>query len=166
MKRFFVSVLFVLTLAGSAEAQELPAPILEGAFGYARFVVDDETINHTIVGGGGRLFVMSRLAVGPEFVYMKGPDLDRDLLFTGTVTLDLVPDVPGRTSLVPYVVGSAGILRHADQFAEDLTTTTSTITGGGGVRIDLGGRIFVAPEVRFGRDPQIRFSVSVGTRTR
>jgi hypothetical protein len=153
--------------AGQDKPASLPAPLIEGAFGYAGFLVDEATLHHTILGGGARMFITSRLSVGPEFVYMKGPDLDRDLFFTGVVTVDLLPDDPGvRRTLAPFLVVSGGVVHHADRFDEDLSVTKMTLSGGGGVRISAGSGFFIAPEIRLGREPFLRLSVSVGSRTR
>lgn len=172
--RFFVPfvslavVLFATPAAGQEKPAPLPAPLVEGVIGYASFLDDDATLHHTTLGGGARIFIASRISVGPEFVYMKGPDLDRDLVFTGVVTVDLLPEGAAgrRRNVVPFVLFSGGVVHHADRFIEDLSVTEGTLTAGGGVRIAVAEGFFIAPEIRLGRDPFLRLSVSIGSRTR
>ena len=65
-------------------------PGLEFLAGYAGFV-DDATIDHTIFGAAARVYLTPRVAIGPELVYMRGPNSDRDLFLTGNMTFDVIP---------------------------------------------------------------------------
>jgi hypothetical protein len=152
---------FVVALAPSAFAQSGRTAAAEGIVGYAGFI-DDATIHHSVLGGAARWYLLPRVAVGPELVYMKGPGDDRDVVLTGNVTFDLL----SRTRAVtPFLVVGGGIFRHSDRFGgETFSSTEGSFTGGGGVRIPIGERLYVAPEFRIGWEPHYRLSVAVGWR--
>ena len=64
-----------------------------------------------------------------------------------------------------YAIAGAGNLRNRSDFAGngiDTSFTTWTASVGGGVKIFLTKRLFVAPEVSVGREPDVRATVSVG----
>jgi hypothetical protein len=151
-------------LAATAAAQtERPAPVVEFSLGFAAFV-DESPIGHTLVGAGARYYLTRRVSVGPEIVYMKGPGDDRDLFVTGNVTFDFVgPRPDGQARVVPYVLAGGGLFRHTNRFLfESFSSTEGAFTGGGGVRIAVGRRAYVAPEFRLGWELHSRVSVTVG----
>lgn len=146
-------------LASCAFAQDRRSAAAEGFAGYAGFV-DEEIIGHTVFGGAARWYLLPRLAVGPELVYMIGPGDDRDLVFTGNVTFDFLA---APHAVTPFLVAGGGIFRHSDKFGgRSFSSTEGSFTGGGGVRIPVGERLYVAPEFRIGWEPHYRFSVAVG----
>ena len=74
---------------------------------------------------------------------------------------------------MPYLVGGVGVIRHRGRyFGADFVTgvpqvydtsfTTWTAGFGGGVKVFLTDRLFVAPDVRLGREPTARATVSLG----
>ncbi len=149
----------MIALAPSALAQGR-AGAAEGFAGFAGFL-DESIIPHSVLGGAARWYLLPRVAVGPELVYMKGPGDDRDLVLTGNVTFDLSSGPRVR----PFLVAGGGIFRHSDRFgAQTFSSTEGSFTGGGGVRIPLGERLYVAPEFRIGWEPHYRVSVAVGWR--
>src|SRR5690606_25043396 len=90
-----VCLILVLLLLPSTEAAAqsnapLPAPAFEITGGYAGFL-DDDTVDHGLVGGALRVHLLPRVSIGPEIQYMIGPRSDRDLIVTGNVTLDVLP---------------------------------------------------------------------------
>lgn len=149
-----------------AASQTAPArTMIEVVGGYTGFFDDGGAIDHAVAGGGARFFVTRRLAVGPEVLYMRGPGQDKDVVITGSLSFDLRTDTPERRA-IPYVIVNGGQLRH---WGEYLPPGMSSGTGpyisfGGGVRIRISDRIFVAPEYRIGFEPHSRFTVSVGVR--
>jgi Outer membrane protein beta-barrel domain len=149
--------------AAPAAAQDRPAPAVDVSTGWAGFV-DDATIHHWVFGGGARFYVTPRLSIGPELVYMIGPDDDRDLIVTGNVIFDFLKPSGGRPRRVtPYVLGGGGFFQHRDRFATGtFTSTEGAFTVGGGVRAFITDRVYVAPEVRFGWEPHFRAGVTVG----
>ena len=105
----FVAILAIF--AGRCVAQTLdarPAPAVEFLAGYAGFV-DDATIDHAIAGTAVRVYLTPRLAIGPEFVYMWGPNWDRDLFLTGNLTFDLLPPRRAARRVTPFLVAGGGL---------------------------------------------------------
>lgn len=155
--------LIVLPHAGAA--QSLPPPILEATVGWAGFI-DERWIDHAAIGGGARLFISPRLAIGPEFIYLRGPAGDRDWSLTGNLTIDLRVERGRRQHPVtPYLALGGGYLRQVQRFgSQTFRASEGTASAGGGARIALGGRVFVAPELRIGYEPEWRFVVTAGLR--
>ena len=145
-------------LAGTAAAQS-PRPAVESSVGYAGFI-DEAFINHFVVGGAVRAHLSPRLSIGPEVTFMRGPGGDRDWFFTGNATFDLVP--PGRR-VTPYVLGGGGLMVHRESFVSGpFTSSEGAFTAGGGARVNVGSGWFVAPELRMGWEPHVRYSVTIG----
>jgi hypothetical protein len=161
----FMAVILVLTV-GAASAQTLeerPAPALEFLAGYAGFV-DDATIDHSIVGAAARIYLTPRLAVGPELVYMRGPNWDRDLFLTGNLTFDVLPPRNGRPRRVsPFLVAGGGFFQHSDRFgALGFTSYEGAFTAGGGVRGWISDRVYALADLRFGWELHSRVNAGVG----
>lgn len=160
-----------------ARAQaDRPAPVVEGIFGTAGFV-DESTDWRTLSGGGGRVFVTSRVAIGPEFVYLKGPEGFHEWTLTGNATIDLMTDRRSAPRpIVPYVVAGGGYLRQVSLVGGGInappgtvlsfSSSEGTVSGGLGARIGLGRRFYLAPELRFGWEPELRLTVTIGYRLR
>lgn len=149
-------------MATTAAAQSArPAVHVEGSLGYARFV-DDVFIGHLVAGGGIRASVRPRISIGPEITYMRGPDDDRDWFITGNAVLDLAG--PDRRA-TPYLLAGGGVMIHRDRFASgSFTHSEGALTGGGGVRLNVGDRWSIAPEMRIGWEPHLRYSVTIARR--
>src|SRR5262245_55472097 len=162
----FAAMLFAW--CGNAFAQTVdvrPAPAVEVLAGYAGFV-DDATIDHMIVGGAARIYVTPRVAVGPELVYMRGPNSDRDLFLTGTLTFDgLSPDAGRPRRVTPFLVAGGGFFQHSDRVgAFDFTSYEGAFTAGGGVRGWVSDRVYAFGDVRFGWELHARVNAGVGIR--
>jgi hypothetical protein len=145
-----------------------PTPILEAGGGYVGFLDDGGAIGHAGIGGGARLFLTGRLAAGPEVAYLRGPGRDHDVLITANVAFDLLRERHGEQirRVVPYAVGSTGQERHwGNYMPRGRTSVAGFITSfGGGARVAISPRVFVAPEFRVGIEPHVRFCVSIGVR--
>jgi hypothetical protein len=156
-----------LAQGGAATSQPVfwPRPIVEGIAGYTGFV-DEDFVDHTIFGGSARFYVLQRVAIGPEIVYMRGPDDDRDLFLTGNASIDLLPELGAvRRTVTPFLTVGGGLMRHTGSTgAGSQTIWEGALTAGGGARIALGDRFFIAPELRVGWEPHLRISVAFGTR--
>jgi hypothetical protein len=155
-----------LLIAGNAGAQSTdirPAPAIEFLAGYAGFV-DDATIDHVIVGGAARVYLTPRVAVGAEFVYMRGPREDRDLFLTGNLTFDLFPPLDGRPRRVtPFLVAGGGFFQHSDRLgAFDFSSYEGAFTAGGGVRGWITRRVYALADVRFGWELHARLNAGIG----
>lgn len=155
-----------------AAAQVKPSPIIEVAGGASGFV-DEVWDFFTTVGAGVRIFLTPRVAVGPEALYMIGADETSNLTLTANVTFDLLSgDAPRK--LMPYIAAGGGYLRQrtlvgggpGSTSLEPFVATDATVSGGAGVRIALGDRVFIAPEFRMGFEPTTRITVSFGFRPR
>ena len=156
----------LLAFAGDAVAQTLDAraaPAVEFLAGYAGFV-DDATIDHTIWGAAARVYLTPRLAIGPELVYMRGPNSDRDLFLTGNLTFDVLPPRNGRPRRVsPFLVAGGGFFQHSDRFgAFDFTSYEGAFTAGGGVRGWITDRVYAFGDFRVGWELHARVNAGVG----
>ena len=156
-------------------AQEKPAPIVEAFVGRSGFI--DEVWDYfRTVGGGARLFVTPRVAIGPEVAYLSGQGdaiEASNLTITANVTFDLVRD-DGRRRIVPYLAAGGGYIRQrtlvgggpGSTALVPFTSSEPTLSAGVGARIALGSHLFVAPEFRLGWAPETRVAVTIGTRIR
>lgn len=160
--RLVPGLLAALVLARPAAAQPAsPTPDLLLTGGYAAFV-DDGRIDHGVVGAGVAWTPWRHMAVGPEVLYMVGPNDDRDLFVLGVARFGVVPF--GRP-VVPFVSAGAGVMRHTDSFyGRSFSSTEMGLVFGGGVRITPTPRVFIAPEFTLGWEPHMRASVTVGIR--
>lgn len=160
-----VFALLACSVPAPIAAQSRPAALVESVAGWAGFV-DENWIDRALFGVGGRVFVTQRIAVGPEFVFLRGSDDEYDWTLTGNATIDLVRDSePAVRRVVPYVVIGGGYLRQARRLGtERFVSGEGTVSGGAGVRVTLGPRLFVAPEVRIGYEPELRFGATLGLR--
>ena len=146
-----------------AQADVRPAPAVEILVGYAGFV-DDATIDHTVVGTAARWYLTPRLAVGPELVYMRGPNADRDLFLTGNLTFDVLRPRDGRPARVtPFLVAGGGFFRHDDSVGPfDFTSYEGAFTAGGGVRGWITERVYVLGDYRVGWELHYRLNAGIG----
>jgi outer membrane protein with beta-barrel domain len=153
--------------AASVAAQDRPTLIVEGVTGYAGFV-DEDWIDRTMIGAGARVFVTPRIAIGPEYVYLRGTLDEHDWTLTGNATIDvLVERGPARRRVIPYIAVGAGYLRQTTQVGTgSFTSSEGTVSGGIGARIAMGPRFFIAPEFRMGWEPEMRIGVTLGMRGR
>ena len=169
MRPQLTRLLFLAGLAGClpsmAVAQDRPAPIVEAVIGWAGFV-DDNWIDRTMIGGGGRMFVTRRVAIGPEFVFLSGGGDEHDWTLTVNATVDLAVDAPGSPRrFAPYLVFGGGYLSQTTQVGTGpFTSGGGTASGGFGVRVSVSRRFFVAPEVRVGYEPELRLGLMFGVR--
>jgi hypothetical protein len=160
--RVFIASFLLLSAAAICHAQTGRTPSIEGIAGHAAFL-DEDPVDHVIAGAALRYTLSPRVSIGPEIVYMRGPDLDRDLFLTGDVWFDfLAPGPYGPRPVTPYLVAGAGLMRHTDRFTPDFTAYEFAVTGGLGLRIRLTDRWYIAPEGRLGWEPHSRFSASIG----
>ena len=88
---FMTLALSVLALlmppaAQGANAHGRPAPAAEVAAGWVGFA-DDGIVNETLIGGAARVYVLPRVALGPEVLYLRGWELH--VRVNGTVGIRL-----------------------------------------------------------------------------
>ena len=163
-KRFFVLTIFILScLSAACYGQENTGRYrfeVEATGGWAGFA-DDGWIHHGIVGGSFRTFITGGLNLAPEVFYLVGPDGDRDVSVTPVAGYQF-----RRSARVqPYVNGGVGWLGHREAFlTRSFWSTGWTFGGGGGFKIRISDRLFVATEARLGWEPFLRTTVGVGYR--
>jgi hypothetical protein len=160
-QRILSVILGLLAIPGVVAAQELSGRVVEVSGGFAGFV-DESIIPHGTLGTAVRWNVGRHLSVGPELVFMNGGPGDQDLFLTGKLVVDFMP----ARVVSPYFVADGGLMVSRLTFvrAADFWFREGAVSFGGGARINLTPRVFVAPEVRIGWEPHIRFTAIVGWR--
>lgn len=169
----YVLAVGVLLMAGvtplCAQEQQLTSPKIEGKliFGGATF---GEDLQHTIVGGAVRVYVTKRLSFEPEYLYMRRGEDDQDHYVQANVAYDFTDPTK---RVVAYGIAGAGVLSNkgrvvrGDFFTgatriEEISFTTWTVSAGGGLKIFVTDRLFISPELRLGREPNVRATINVG----
>jgi hypothetical protein len=154
-------ILVLCTIPGVAAAQELSRRVVEVSAGFSGFV-DETIIPHGTVGAAVRWDVAPHLSVGPEFVYMNGGSDDQDMFLTGKVVVDFLRE----RAVSPYFVADGGLMVSRLTFvrASNFWFREGAVSFGAGARINVNRRVFVAPEMRIGWEPHIRFTAIVGWR--
>jgi hypothetical protein len=173
--RLGMALTIAALLSGAGQpvrAEDKPAPIVEAVVGTSGFI--DEVWDYFgTIGGGVRVFVTPRLAIGPEVAYLSGEFDASTLTVTANMTFDIVSD-DGRRRIVPYLAAGGGYLRQKTRVGGGpgstalvpFTSSEGTMSAGVGARIALGSHIFVAPEFRLGWEPETRIAVTIGMRFR
>ncbi len=152
---------FLFAASADVSAQSSPVPSVTITGGWAGFV-DDGRVDHGVVGGGAEWVLTRHVAVGPEVLYMVGPGEDRDIVVLGVARIGILPF--GRR-VAPFLTFGAGSMTHSDRFGgRTFRSTEGAFVFGGGARIDVSPRAFVAPEFTVGWEPHARVSVNVGIR--
>ena len=147
--------------SGSPPASQAPRASVDvtAGGGYAAFV-DDGRISHGVFSAGLEWLPTRHLAIGPEVQGMVGPGSDRDLLVLGVVRIGILPLT---SRVAPFVTLGAGTMTHWDSFGgRSFRSTEGAFVAGGGVRVWVSPRVFVAPEVTIGWEPHVRSSIVVG----
>ncbi len=170
----FISAAMLLFCSVPALAQDEDTPRQKAEIrltgGASGFTGDDGEIPHGVAGGSFRVYVTRRVSIEPEFLYMTNNPNDRDYLGQVSVAYDFADS--GKR-FVPYVVAGAGVLRHRSKFfgadfdtgqprVFDTSYTSFAVSAGGGVKMFLTKRLFIAPEGRVGYQPSVRGTVSIG----
>ena len=160
-RRILSAILALLAMPGVAAAQELSRRVVEVSGGFSGFV-DETIIPHGTVGTAVRWDLGPHLSVGPEFVYMSGGADDQDMFLTGKVVVDFRRE----RAVSPYLVADGGLMLSRLTFVRsgDFWYREGAVSFGGGARVRVSRRVFVAPEVRIGWEPHIRVTAIVGWR--
>jgi hypothetical protein len=155
-------VLSSLLTVPAQQSDTLTPPKVEAKLVLGGSSFAEPSIPHSIVGGAVRVYVTRRFSVEPEFLYMRHDSHDEDYFVQVNAAYDITDP---RKRFVLYAIAGAGNFRNRSDFGGDGIDTsfrTWTASVGGGVKIFLTKRLFVAPEVRVGREPDVRGTVSVG----
>jgi hypothetical protein len=154
----------VVISSAIADAQMRQGPALEIAAGWIGFA-DNAVISEALIGGAGRLYVTPRLALGPEVAYIDG-DQHSHLMVTGNLTFDFLALVAGQPPKVdPFVVVGGGWFRTRENFSTGpFTSSEGAFTVGGGARVHVSRRVYLAGEARIGWETHLRVNGAVGFR--
>src|SRR5687768_11641107 len=79
---------FLLATPMAATAQDRPGPAAELTAGWVGFA-DDGIVSESLVGAAARWYLLPRVSVGPELVYIRGAHHSH-LVATGNVTWDVL----------------------------------------------------------------------------
>lgn len=161
-----LSVLALLAppMAHAVNAQGRPSPAAEVAAGWVGFA-DDGIVGETLIGGAARVYLLPRLGVGPEVLYLRG-QRHSHLVLTGNITWDLFAPTNGRPPAVtPFLVVGAGLFQTRETFPSgDFTSSEGAFTAGGGVRALAGDRVTIGLDARIGWELHMRVNATVGVR--
>jgi membrane protease YdiL (CAAX protease family) len=155
-------VLLAPPMAVVAAAQNRPKAAADFSAGWIGFA-DDGIVSEGMAGGAARWYLLPRLAIGPEVIYMDGSNHSH-LVVTGNLTWDVLAPANGRPGQVtPFVVVGAGVFRTRESFFNGpFTSSEGAFTAGGGVRALVSNRVFVGVEGRVGWETHIRVNGVVG----
>ena len=150
--------LLTLCLAAPLVAQR-GAVDARGTIGWTTFL-DESSQSHLFTGGAVRYYLTDRFSVEPEVFFLYKDETDKDVGFQANVAYDFARR---GSRVVPYVIGGVGVLKTYLKFGPSrFDTTEAVVSGGGGAKIYLNDRWFVAPEARLGLETIARVTVSLG----
>jgi hypothetical protein len=151
-------------MAGVSLAQHRPGSAVEFAAGWVGFA-DDGIVSEGLVGGAARMYVLPRISVGPEIVYIGGTSHSH-LTVTGNVTWDVVGSTSARQRrLIPFLVAGGGLFRTRESFPSGaFTSSEGAFTAGGGVRGLIGNRVTAGIDARIGWELHLRIGGLIGVR--
>ena len=164
--RVAIGALAVLAppMAEPAVGQDRPGAVAEFAAGWVGFA-DDGIPSEGLIGGAARWYLLPRISIGPEVVYIQGRNHSH-LVMTGNLTWDIVSPIEGRPPRVtPFLVAGGGLFRtHEMLFRGRYASSDGAFTAGGGVRALVGDRITVGVDTRVGWELHLRINGSIGLR--
>ena len=148
----------------AANAQDRSTPAVELAAGWIGFA-DDGIVSETLIGGAARVYVLPRVGVGPEVLYLRGARHSH-LVVTANITWDVLAPMNGRQRTVtPFFVVGGGLFQTRETFPSgDFTSSEGAFTAGGGVRALAGDRIMIGIDARVGWELHVRVNGTVGVR--
>jgi hypothetical protein len=157
-------VLLASPMADPANAQDRSEPAVELAAGWIGFA-DDGVVSETLIGGAARVYVLRRIGVGPEVLYLRG-ERHSHLVVTGNVTWDVFAPMNGRQRpVVPFFVVGGGLFQTRETFPSgDFTSSEGAFTAGGGVRALAGDRLMIGLDARVGWELHVRVNGTIGVR--
>jgi hypothetical protein len=151
-------------MADLATAQDRPGPAAEFAAGWVGFA-DDGIVSEGLLGGAARWYLLRRISVGPEVVYIHG-DNHSHLIVTGNVTFDVfAPNNRRPRHVTPFLVAGGGVFQTRESFfTGTFTSSEGAFTAGGGVRVLVGDRVTVGADMRVGWELHLRVNGLIGLR--
>jgi hypothetical protein len=160
----FASGLHAVPMASLAAAQDRPGPSFEVTAGWVGFA-DDGIVSEPLVGAAARWYLLPRISIGPEIVYIDG-DNHSHLVVTGNLTFDMLAPRNGRPAQVtPFLVVGGGLFQTRESFfTGTFTASEGAFTSGGGVRALVGNRVTVGVDTRIGWELHLRVGGFIGLR--
>ena len=176
-RRSVLVLALVFTLANifsipSAYAQGVnTSPKIEVKVTYGIAYFDENRLDdrHQVWGGSFRYYFSPRVSVEPEILYMRHTASDQDLVISPNVALDMRR--PG-ARFNPYFTTGVGVIHHWEKtrritsqnqpVVETSSATKPNFTFGFGIKIFVTKHLYISPELRFGAEPILRETVSVG----
>jgi len=158
---YLYAILIIFFLSSQAlDAYESKSNGVKFIAGAAAFLDEETPLDHFVIGAAGVIGLTPRLRIEPQFLYMNGPDSDRDITITGNLLYDMW--FTQKSAL--YVVVGGGLLRHTQDFAVvgPFSSYDGTFSGGVGMRFDVSEKFYVAPEFRVGWDPLYQIAGMAG----
>jgi hypothetical protein len=155
-------ILVVAPMIRQAAAQGRGAATAEFIGGWIGFG-DSGVVSEVLVGGAGRVYLHSRVGVGPELTYIVGQS-HTHLMLTANLTWDLAgPPAGGSRAVTPYLVVGGGLFHTSrSSLARSSTSNEAAFTIGAGARWTAGDRVTVGVDARLGGPPHFRISGLVG----
>jgi len=156
--------LLAIPMMDIAGAQERPLLAVELAAGWVGFA-DDGIVVEPLMGGAARVYLLPRVSVGPEILYLRG-EHHSHLALTGNVTWDALVPTSGRPRpMMPFFVVGGGLFRTRETFPSgNFTSNEGAFTTGGGVRAAAGDRLTIGIDARVGWELHVRVNGTVGVR--
>ena len=158
----FGFVLLTAPMADLSTAQDRPGLAAELAAGWVGFA-DDGIVSESLVGGAARWYLLPRVSVGPELVYISGPHHSH-LVLTGNVTWDVLAPTNRRPRRVtPFLVAGGGVFQTREHlFNGTYMSSEGAFTAGGGMRALVADRVTLGFDLRVGWEPHIRINGLIG----
>jgi hypothetical protein len=156
------AVLFAAPMAGVADAQDRPGLAAEFSAGWVGFA-DDGIVSESLIGGTARWYLLPRVSVGPELVYINGSNHSH-LVITGNLMWDVFAPASGLPHRVtPFLVAGGGVFQTREHFPNgNFTSSEGAFTAGGGVRALASERVTFGLEARVGWETHLRINGTVG----
>ena len=153
-----LGILLIAAPVGAQGADRLELKAIIGTSGF----LDEVTDYYPVVGAAARVYLTPTFAIEPEFTCLRASSRYQDYAFQTAAIWQFQRG--GRVR--PYLVAAGGMRHSQFRFPGALRERFSSneFTGGGGVgvRIGLGRRLWLSPEVRLGWEPIVRATVSLG----
>ncbi len=169
-KLTFLVLLSVVCACAQDDAATRPKVEIQATYGGSDFTLDDAGggSGHHVVGGSLRVRLAGRFSVQPEILYMRHRSDDLDYVFNLHGVFDISNP---RGKYVVYAIGGGGLLHHKGGFERfDAVNrrlfrdsgNVRSIGVGGGVKIYLTKRLYIAPEFRIGVEPLVQGTINLG----
>jgi hypothetical protein len=147
---------------GQLHAQDRPSLVLQGSFGAREDIIESACGSgpQNSFGGSIHYFVTRKTSIGGEVLGFS--HCDQTFTF-------YAPKIGGMFQVThhfsdgrvrPYVIGGIGFVQHGSLYAPGQAKFDAA--GGGGAKIFVSKRIYVAPELQFGTPTIIRYSINLG----